>query len=380
MVDMLLFGAKLKKYRKERRLTQGELAEQLLVSAQSVSVWESGKGMPDLDHLCELSRVLSVSMDVLLSNRPDGGMTFIGIDGGGTKTEFVLIDESGKCLNSTVMEGSNPNTSGVERAVEVLRQGIDFLRPGEMNVAGIFVGSAGLGRGNQDMVRTALQRAYPNIKIRCENDIYNVISCCSRPDNCVAVICGAGHIVYSSVRGRVSRLGGAGYRFSRGGSSYDIGRDAIAAALDSRDGLGPETVLVGRIEERLGGEIWEKLHELYRNDISYIASFAPLVLEAAEQGDPVAAEILRQNSRRVVCLIQKAREKAAGAADCVILSGSLFARDNLFYRMVVEQLEGQVRVERMLCPPVWGACLQAAGLCETSDRPKLERFLESINV
>ena len=379
MVDMLLFGSKLRKYRKERGLTQGELAEMLLVSAQSVSVWESGKGLPDLDHLCELARVLSVSMDVLLSNRPDGGKTFIGIDGGGTKTEFALIDESGKCLNSVITEGSNPNTAGVERAIQVLRRGIDYLRPGEMNAAGIFVGSAGLGRSNQDVIRTALQRAYPNIKIQCENDIYNVIACCSRPDNCIAVICGMGHIVYSSVDGEITRTGGAGHLFSGGGSSYDIGRDAIAVALDSRDGLKPDTLLTRMIEDRLGGNVWGKLHELYRNDVSYIASFAPLVSQAAQQGDRIAREIMERNSRQVASTIRKAWEKAHNRPDCVILSGSLFgAGDDSFYNLVVDALGEQMRVERMLCPPVWGACLRAADLCG-AEAPCLERFLESIH-
>ena len=54
MADMERFSSLLRKYRRERGITQNELAERLMVSPQSVSVWESGKGLPDVDHLCEL--------------------------------------------------------------------------------------------------------------------------------------------------------------------------------------------------------------------------------------------------------------------------------------------------------------------------------------
>lgn len=377
MVNTQHFAQKLRKYRKERGLTQSELAEQILVSAQSVSIWESGKGLPDLDHLCELARILSVSIDVLLNQRPDEVRGLIGIDGGGTKTEFVLIDEEGRSLNSIVLEGSNPNIIGMEQAVDVVRRGIDFLRPSEMKVMGIFVGGAGMGSGNNgDMMKTALSKIYPDIRVDCANDIASVIACCSQPDNCIAAISGTGCVVYSSLNGQVRRIGGAGYLFEQCGSGYDMGRDAITAALRARDGIAPTTRLAELVEEKLGGNAWDFIHDLYKREVSYIASFSPLVSKAAGQGDTVAQEILERGAQHMVSEIHQAR-KYVPTAEHVILSGSLFGKDELFFKTVTEALDPDLIVERMVCPPVWGACLRAARLCGLERMPDLNLYMET---
>lgn len=377
MVDMQYFAKMLRKYRKEQGLTQGELAEKLLVSAQSVSIWESGKGLPDLDHLCELSRILSVSIDVLLDQRPDEVRGLIGIDGGGTKTEFALIDEDGRSLNSIVLEGCNPNIRGMEEAVSVVRRGIDFLRPNEMKVMGIYLGGAGMGSGsNADMMRTALEKAYPEMKVGCGNDIRNVIACCTQPDNCIAAISGTGCVVYSSLNGQVRRIGGAGYLFERCGSGYDMGRDAITAALRARDAIAPTTLLTELVEEKLGGSAWDLIHDLYKRDVSYIASFSPLVSKAATQGDPVARDILERSAEHLVREIHQARTFVPDAQH-VILSGSLFAKDDTFFHTVTEGLDKDLIVERMTCPPVWGACLQSAKLCGLEQMPSLKLYMET---
>lgn len=60
------FAEKLIALRKGRELTQEQLAEQLNVSRQSVSKWESGQVIPEAEKLMELSRVFDVSIDYLL--------------------------------------------------------------------------------------------------------------------------------------------------------------------------------------------------------------------------------------------------------------------------------------------------------------------------
>ncbi|MBQ1515690.1 MAG: helix-turn-helix domain-containing protein, partial [Lachnospiraceae bacterium] len=60
------FGEKLQKLRKDRGLTQEELAEALYVSRAAVSKWESGRGYPGIDSLKELSRFFGVTVDELL--------------------------------------------------------------------------------------------------------------------------------------------------------------------------------------------------------------------------------------------------------------------------------------------------------------------------
>ena len=61
------FNEKLQKLRKDRKLTQEELAEALYVSRTAISKWESGRGYPSIDSLKEISGYFSVSIDDLLS-------------------------------------------------------------------------------------------------------------------------------------------------------------------------------------------------------------------------------------------------------------------------------------------------------------------------
>ena len=61
------FHEKLQELRKNRGLTQEELADALYVSRTTISKWESGRGYPSIDSLREISRFFSVTIDDLLS-------------------------------------------------------------------------------------------------------------------------------------------------------------------------------------------------------------------------------------------------------------------------------------------------------------------------
>jgi transcriptional regulator with XRE-family HTH domain len=60
------FGEKLQELRKNRKMTQEELAEALFVSRTAISKWESGRGYPSIDSLKEISRYFSVTIDELI--------------------------------------------------------------------------------------------------------------------------------------------------------------------------------------------------------------------------------------------------------------------------------------------------------------------------
>lgn len=62
------FNEKLQELRRNRNLTQEQLAEQLYVSRTAISKWESGRGYPSIDSLKEISKFFSVSLDELLSS------------------------------------------------------------------------------------------------------------------------------------------------------------------------------------------------------------------------------------------------------------------------------------------------------------------------
>ena len=66
MFQMKNVGRKIAKCRKERGMTQMELANQMGISFQAVSNWERGSSMPDISKLPELAEILGVSIDQLL--------------------------------------------------------------------------------------------------------------------------------------------------------------------------------------------------------------------------------------------------------------------------------------------------------------------------
>lgn len=61
------FNQKLQELRKQKNLTQEELAEQLFVSRTAISKWESGRGYPNLDSLKAIAKFFNVTIDELLS-------------------------------------------------------------------------------------------------------------------------------------------------------------------------------------------------------------------------------------------------------------------------------------------------------------------------
>ena len=62
------FNKKLQQLRKEKGITQEELAKSLYVSRTAVSKWESGRGYPNLDSLKDIAKYFDISIDELLSN------------------------------------------------------------------------------------------------------------------------------------------------------------------------------------------------------------------------------------------------------------------------------------------------------------------------
>ena len=87
---MSSFGEFLYQLRKEKGLTQQELAEKLGVSNKAVSKWETGEAMPETSQLLPLSKIFEVSVDELLNGEREN-----------KKTDKSLDEEKDKFDNST---------------------------------------------------------------------------------------------------------------------------------------------------------------------------------------------------------------------------------------------------------------------------------------
>lgn len=77
MLDIKIFGEKLKQHRKKLSLTQEEVAEKIGVSAQAVSKWEMGDCLPDCFNLKALADVYGVSLDILLKTEDNDDINVV---------------------------------------------------------------------------------------------------------------------------------------------------------------------------------------------------------------------------------------------------------------------------------------------------------------
>ena len=142
MLDLDTLGKKIKELRNERKITQSDFAEILGVTYQAVSNWERGIAPPDLETLINIANYFGVLVDDLLNDRDE--KLFLGIDGGGTKTEFVITTEDGHILDKFVRSGSNPNDIGVQNAFAVLCDGIKDALIKFPRISYAFLGIAGV--------------------------------------------------------------------------------------------------------------------------------------------------------------------------------------------------------------------------------------------
>ena len=76
-MDNNVIGQNIAKWRRDKGLTQDQLAEQLLVSAQAVSKWENDVSMPDITMLPKLAEIFGVTIDQLFSREPEPETQYI---------------------------------------------------------------------------------------------------------------------------------------------------------------------------------------------------------------------------------------------------------------------------------------------------------------
>ena len=354
-------GENIRALRRAKGLTQAALAEKLYLTPQNISKWENGQSMPDVSNLCLLADVLGVSADCLLGGSGAADeRVMIGIDGGGTKTEFCAFTERGEVLSRELLAGTNPNVYGMEQTLRTLKAGIDALLARAGRPIGIFAGVAGCGvEGNRRPVLAFLKKTYPDAKVEVRGDNLNVIYSTEYFDTCLMAVMGTGSVVTAKRGPEVHRLGGWGYLFDRGCSGFDLGREAVTAALADADGVGEHTALTAMLRERVGDDLFEHINELYALPKEGIAAFATLVFDAFRAGDKVARAIVEGCVARLLHLLRC----AAVRYDCgkrVILAGGLTKNRDVLLPILTRESDFEFVFPTL--PPVYGACHYCARL------------------
>ena len=335
-----IFAENLRRLRKHRSMTQGQLAEHLGYTEKAVSKWESGSSIPPAETLIQISSLFGVSLDELFEQSMVA-QYFLGIDGGATKTTFALADKNGVILHKVVLGASNPFDIGFSEACAVLENGINQVSANiQKRKISLFAGISGGGIKEMRERIGAFLAKFGFLSYSNDSDAINIITAGLGRDDGIIVIMGTGSSCFKRVGGVVSRLGGYGYLFDHAGGGYDLGNAAISRACKAEDGSGQDTRLRQLLCRELNTEtVSENISHFYAIGKSGIASFSPLVFEAYDDGDEVATQILAENMRHVAGLIHTAGKDFDPEKPIkVVCVGGLTKKRDILFPLIYEEL------------------------------------------
>jgi len=285
----------------------------------------------------------------------------IGIDGGGTKTDFVLC---GPGLNEVARHfagRSNPNDIGIENAASLIKSGVCELcaKAGIANsaVKAAFAGIAGAtSRDYAYRLEQALCEALPGARTLALHDGINVLYGAFPQSDGISVICGTGSSCFVKKGREVIRIGGYG-ALDLCGNGFEIGRRAMAHALMTVDGRAKEGALEELLHEKFGRDFLAALEIMLAQSKNETSSLAPLVFEAARKGDGAAQQIIEENIAYIASLIRRAREYFEHGCKAA-LAGGIF-RDPLAEEILKKLIPEDVTLVKSALPPVFGAAARA---------------------
>ncbi|PXA84842.1 N-acetylglucosamine kinase [Nostoc sp. 3335mG] len=246
---------------------------------------------------------------------------FLGVDGGGTKTEFVCIDDAGQVVERALTGTTYHPQVGLDGAVAMIRQGVAEIcaalavTPGD--IAYTFFGLPGFGEDAaiDPQLDAACGRILGHDRYRCGNDMVCGWAGSLACEDGINIVAGTGSIGYGERQGRSARVGGWSEMFSDEGSAYWIairGLNAFTRMSDGRLSAGP---LLDDFRKALGLatdiDICARImgeHGMARDEI---AGLAKLVSEAADAGD-VAARLILEDAGRELATMARALRDALG--------------------------------------------------------------------
>jgi N-acetylglucosamine kinase-like BadF-type ATPase len=189
---------------------------------------------------------------------------YLGFDGGGTKTDCILMDADANVLARATAGPSNPLRAGYAKAWFTLSDAADVVLERHhlkaSDIRGICAGIGGaVGEGEG-----------------------------------IILVVGTGSAAYGrDAQGHTARAGGRGPWFSDEGSAFDIGRRALAAVVRAEENRGPQTALSAKMLKWLGCTEWTRVLDwVVKNPDDVFPRIFPLVGELGDKGDAVACDIL----------------------------------------------------------------------------------------
>lgn len=226
---------------------------------------------------------------------------FIGIDGGGSKTAAVVVDESMAVLGEGRAGPSNHLRVGIDVArVEIERATLQALAAAGLAIREIEYAYCGIAGSehprHRKSVVESLESLFQGPQFTVDSDARIALTAGVGFGAGVSIIAGTGSVAFGrDSNGREARAGGWGPTLGDEGSGYSIARRGLSAIVRAHDGRGART----QITELLCGH-----HGMCKAEdlpffvyapsthVDDIALYCRIVFEAAQNGDDVAKEIL----------------------------------------------------------------------------------------
>lgn len=364
MGNNISFGTNLRVLRQKAGLSRAQLAEQIAYSEKAIEKWEMSNTVPPVATICKLAKLFCVTVDALLLSQEVQIQYYLGIDGGGTKTDFLLTDEEGNQVSRVILGPSNPVDIGIDKMKDVLEQGIRQVCQGiDLRQVSVFAGLAGGITGNHNAIVFDFLSTLGFGSATNGSDMDNALQMALQGQDGIAIIMGTGIIAFAQQDGILHRVGGWGYLLDKGGSGYNLGADALDSALKCSDGRDGSPLLLKLVEEKLQKKVQSTIAEIYRSGKTGISSFAPLVFQAFEAGDPHAVAIIRRNVECVAEIIVAGCKHFTKTPVNVVICGGLANRADILAPIFEEFTDNTVNVRFTTEPMVNGSVALAKNNC-----------------
>lgn len=298
---------------------------------------------------------------------------YIGIDGGGTKTAFVLGREDGVPVCRLRRTGCSYMDIGLEAVAALIREGVaSMLAEAAVSadeVAGCCIGLPCYGEdaAMDGCVEQALSDALAPIPVRVVNDSVvgwaGSLSCREG----IHLVAGTGSIAFGHGRdGEALRSGGWCEFFGDEGSCYWIGRAAMGVFSKEADGRLPRGPLYELVCAAYGIREPFALIGIVREEIApyreKVAAFQLYAEQAALAGDEAARDLYRQAAEELALLVDALRRRLTWSSEEITVSyfGGLFKAGELILAPLRQQLaERGCRLQPPARSAVEGALLLA---------------------
>lgn len=303
---------------------------------------------------------------------------FLGLDGGGTKSAFVLMDRQGEIVARYKSSGSYYLQIGMEGLSSVLKNGVDeVLKLAQINLDKINCAFLGLpAYGEDSRVQNALdalpRNIFQGVEYHCGNDMVCGWAGSLGGKDGINIVSGTGSIGYGEAGGKSARSGGWGELFSDEGSAYWLavaGLNIFSKMSDERMPRGPLYDVYRRAfnlqsDLDISGIVMSDI----ASDRDLVAALACHVAEAASLGDGAAINLYKLAATELVSIIGSIEKQLPFEADKIIdvsYSGGVFSAGALILDPLKQALSLESRrynLSKPLYTPDIGAALYAAKL------------------